>query len=497
MRDMLSALNIFVSDSPLAARYGLPTIVLLCPGFFEQPSLVKLLSSTVLEARPESPATRKSGMLQHLTGMHRSSFQSRRGSRAGRACRASFGEAHESRPLTKRARTLARSADRARSLAHGLKRRLSMNETAHSQHLCFFSTERSFAHYIAQCRHHAPHLLDAGVFNSFFQKWPPSPMLQLAVGAYHLHPLLPPPPPIKTIEELRWSTCSQRGAPRDSGRSPSSACLDVIKKTLPEASTHRELTLTQRNTNEGTPVVLEARRSIHDGTRRRSHLDSPGATFSRGASGRLITSADHLREAPPSSRRYAARATSHLVQPSPSARRYKARAVSDQLSEHVQRNGAHATPEGCPKREPIRVRVQECDSRDQICEVCSSPEPDLDCHLVHFDANELSTHGVTGGPHEQQTSNRYLVPLAVRLPAPEHSGAPGVHGHSQSSTPPYAVKHSSQGSSKDRAPDRNSSGLSALDPFGEVVLATPTSAAAGADSEVAPLSQPCASLLDA
>lgn len=207
MRDRLSVLNIFVSDSPLAVRAGLPTIVLLCPGFFEQPALVQLLASTVQDALPEPPVARQPKLargnawrneLQHRVGrVHttRRKDAHAHGSGAGRVSRTSSGGAHEVRTLAKRAQSI-------------VQRRLSATAPA-GQRLCLFSTERAFAFYIAQCRHYAPHLLDAGVFNSFFQKWPPSPLLQFAVAANQLHPLLPPPPSTKIMEELRRGSSSE------------------------------------------------------------------------------------------------------------------------------------------------------------------------------------------------------------------------------------------------------------------------------------------------
>ena len=60
--------------------------------------------------------------------------------------------------------------------------------------LRLFSTQRPFGFYIMQCRQRAPQLLDAGVFHNVYQKWPPSPLLQFAVAANQLHPLLPAPP---------------------------------------------------------------------------------------------------------------------------------------------------------------------------------------------------------------------------------------------------------------------------------------------------------------
>jgi len=302
MRDRLSTLNIFVSDSPVAIREGLPSIVLLCPGFFEQPALVQLLASTVQEAHPERLAARKSESswrteLLHHVGMTHTNLHGGRASRGDRASRASSGERRESIPLTKRAQTFARGMKQARSLAHGVKRKLSVTTTTSraGQQLCLFSTERAFAFYIAQCREHAPHLLDAGVFNSFFQKWPPSPLLQLAVGANQLHPLLPAPPSAKIMEELRRGTSNKLpccipehgGAPQEASNSIDAAVFSTVEETKPAASSRRQLMLTRRRIKEGgSSVVLETRRSMHAPDERRSHLGSHRTLL--GASGRLL-----------------------------------------------------------------------------------------------------------------------------------------------------------------------------------------------------------------
>jgi len=212
MRDRLSAINIIVSDSPVAAEAQIPTVVLLCPGFFEQPSLVNLLASTVEEAHLESAlkgehtssskgfAKQLAKGLPHFVSMRKLPTEHksmRKVPISSTESSASVSEqtSHHLKPLPKLARRLT---------LHGTwKRRRSVSVTSGQKKLCLFSTARPFGFYIAQCRKHAPYLIDAGVFHNVFHKWPPSPLLQFAVAANHLHPLLPAPPSATLLEELR------------------------------------------------------------------------------------------------------------------------------------------------------------------------------------------------------------------------------------------------------------------------------------------------------
>ena len=58
--------------------------------------------------------------------------------------------------------------------------------------LLLYSTRRPFSFYIGQCTEHAPELLELGIFDRMFHKWPTSRLLQQA-QMLKLIPTLPAP----------------------------------------------------------------------------------------------------------------------------------------------------------------------------------------------------------------------------------------------------------------------------------------------------------------
>jgi hypothetical protein len=100
-------------------------------------------------------------------------------------------------------------------------------------------------------------------------------LLQLAVAANHVHPELPPAPSAAMLDQIRSSDRERSTHKPPAEHGPSSSKKKANERQIEgvQAVSTAELSMAWKNLDEdGSEVVLQARRTIHAAHARRSHL---------------------------------------------------------------------------------------------------------------------------------------------------------------------------------------------------------------------------------